>query len=105
MQCPKCKSERAHRSHSRSRWEAWRREITGKRLFRCAECGWRGWAVDSGPTFSDVERAAAERALAPTPPNLSKTALAREELHHPDVDIAALDLPPATSDKKDPGAT
>jgi DNA-directed RNA polymerase subunit RPC12/RpoP len=91
MQCPKCKSEAAHRSRSRSRWEAWRKEITGKRLYRCPDCGWRGWAVDDGPSFSEIERTIAGRALAPDPPNLAGTALARDAAGAADVDLDALD--------------
>ena len=78
-QCPKCESQGIHRSRSKSPWERWRREITGKRIHRCRDCGWRGWGEDTGPAVSDAERAVAERALAPEPPNLARTALAREE--------------------------
>lgn len=91
MQCPQCKSESAHRSRSRSRWERWRKEITGKRPYRCPDCGWRGWAPDEGPQFSDVERAVAERALAPEPPNLAGTALARDNNPPREIDLDSLD--------------
>ena len=94
MQCPKCKAETGHRSRSRSRWEQWRKEITGKRPYRCAECGARWWAPDEGPKFSEDERATAERALAPDPPNLAGTVLARDHAPIRDVDLAALDLHP-----------
>jgi hypothetical protein len=93
MQCPKCKSVSGHRSRSRSRWEQWRKEITGKRPYRCSECGARWWAPDEGPRFSAAERAVAERALASDPPNLAGTALAREHSHERDVDLGALDSP------------
>jgi hypothetical protein len=89
--CPKCKSPSIHRSRSRSTWERWRKEITGKRTFRCQACGWRGWGVDDAPTFSEMERAAAERAIAPEPPNLAATPLARQDVQHLEVDFAALD--------------
>ncbi len=46
--CPKCQSRRIHRSRTRSAFERFRRTITGKRPFRCSECGWRGWAADIG---------------------------------------------------------
>lgn len=41
--CPKCRSVALHRSRARSLWERIRRDRTHKRLYRCAECGWRGW--------------------------------------------------------------
>lgn len=94
MQCPKCKSPSGHRSRSRSRWEQWRKEITGKRPYRCTGCGARWWARDEGPQFSDAERDLAERALAPDPPNLAGTMLARGKPQIREVDLAALDRHP-----------
>jgi predicted RNA-binding Zn-ribbon protein involved in translation (DUF1610 family) len=88
--CPKCQSQKVHRSRSRGKWEEWRRHITGKRLYRCPDCQWRGWALDSGPHFSDVDRTAAERALAPEPPNLQGTELARTKTAEPP-DLKKLD--------------
>jgi predicted RNA-binding Zn-ribbon protein involved in translation (DUF1610 family) len=88
--CPKCGSANIHRSRSRSRWETWRKEITGKRVFRCLECSWRGWGADEGPTATDVEREIAARAAAPDPPNLKDTALARNDRRVP-IDISNLD--------------
>ena len=44
--CPECDSDAVHRSRVQSRWEAWRREFTGKRPFRCHACGWRGWGPE-----------------------------------------------------------
>jgi len=93
MQCPKCKSEAAHRSRSRSRWEQWRKEITGKRPYRCPECSERWWALDEGPQFSDDERAVGERALAPDSPNLAGTSLARDNAPAHEVDLESLDSP------------
>jgi hypothetical protein len=77
--CPSCKSDRIHSSRTRSRWETWRKEITGKRAYRCHQCGWRGWGADSGPRFSAEQLDSASRAMAPDPPNLKETLLAREE--------------------------
>jgi predicted RNA-binding Zn-ribbon protein involved in translation (DUF1610 family) len=88
--CPKCGSANIHRSRSRSRWETWRKEITGKRVFRCHDCGWRGWGADEGPTVTDLEREVAARAAAPDPPNLKDTALARNNRRAP-IDISSLD--------------
>ncbi len=41
--CPTCGSQHLHRSHSRKMVERMRKRLTEKRLFRCEECGWRGW--------------------------------------------------------------
>ena len=78
--CPQCQCRNIHRSRSRSRWEAWRKAIIGKRLFRCRSCGWRGWrgwGVDDGAAFPAAELSA--RADAPDPPTLKDSALARTE--------------------------
>lgn len=88
--CPKCKSERIHRSRARTKWEAWRKEVTAKRLFRCHDCGWRGWSSEIGPSFDSTERARATLTLAPPPPNLRGTLLARGA-GPADIDLNALD--------------
>src|ERR1041384_5068805 len=95
MYCPKCSADSVHRSRTRSRWERWRKEITGKRPYRCTVCGWRGWAREQGPQVADAQRAA-ERALAPEPPNLAGTVLARDTSPH-NVDHAKLDRDRDTS--------
>lgn len=41
--CPRCRSNRVHRSRTKTAWERLRRDFSHKRLFRCDECGWRGW--------------------------------------------------------------
>jgi len=89
--CPRCGSDRIHFSRTRSGWEAWRKQITAKRPYRCSDCGWRGWGVDSGPLFSPDVIEASFRAMAPDPPNLKETALAREEREVRDVDLSELD--------------
>jgi hypothetical protein len=73
--CPNCQSTRLRRSATRSRWERWRKEITGKRPYRCCECNWRGWKQTNF-----VEHAAPSRdprMNPPEPPNLRGTMLAR----------------------------
>ena len=45
QRCPKCATGRIHRSRARSIAEKVRKEFTAQRLFRCSECGWRGWAA------------------------------------------------------------
>jgi len=73
LQCPECQSNHLRRSRSRSRWERWRRHVTGKAMFRCPDCGWRGAALDQVVT---VPAAPAPRAI-PEPANLKGSALAR----------------------------
>ena len=43
MNCPQCSSDNIHRSRHRNRFEAWRKSIFHQRLYRCHDCGWRGW--------------------------------------------------------------
>ena len=97
-ECPKCQSKELHRSRGRSRWELWRKEVTGKRPYRCHTCGWRGWSVDTGPRFRDDDVEVAVRAMAPEPEplNLQGAALARDE-RLPDLDLEQLDSPAVRS--------
>src|SRR3954452_24633860 len=90
VHCPKCKSPELVRSRTRNRWETWRKEITHKRPYRCRKCDWRGWRVDGGPDFSVAEIAEATAALAPDPPNLKGTMLARETVKQK-LDLTRLD--------------
>jgi FlaA1/EpsC-like NDP-sugar epimerase len=41
--CPTCGGARVHRSHARSLAERVKKSMTADRLFRCHDCGWRGW--------------------------------------------------------------
>ncbi len=41
--CPSCASVNIHRSRSRTKDEAARKQDTTARLFRCNNCDWRGW--------------------------------------------------------------
>jgi predicted RNA-binding Zn-ribbon protein involved in translation (DUF1610 family) len=95
-QCPKCKSDKIHFSRSRSKWESWRKKVTGKRPYRCPDCGWRGWGPDTGPRFSREELESSSLAVAPDPPNLKDTPLAREERRPMKLDLGELDnvIPP-----------
>jgi len=43
QRCPSCRSQRVHRSKARSTLERFRKLRTDRRLFRCEDCGWRGW--------------------------------------------------------------
>jgi FlaA1/EpsC-like NDP-sugar epimerase len=47
--CPQC-SQPVHRSKAKRFDENLRKRFTGQRLFRCAECGWRGWLEPIAPT-------------------------------------------------------
>jgi hypothetical protein len=64
--------------------------VSRKRLFRCNDCGWRGWLIDSGQRFTAAERDRAARALAAGPVNLNGTALERSDIEAP-LDLDALD--------------
>ena len=76
LHCPKCHSTNLRRSHTRNRWERWRKAITRKRPYRCRACQWRGWKsigiVDEDPSVS-------QRVAAPDPPNLKGTPFARTD--------------------------
>src|SRR5438067_76218 len=61
--CPKCKSLDVHQSRAKTRWEAWRKRITGRRPYRCRACRWRGWGPDTLDR-SAMSRDTASRALA-----------------------------------------
>ena len=84
--CPKCSSEDIRRSRTRNRWERWRKEITGRRPYRCRRCDWRGWLVID---LSEID-GATRRSNAPEPPNLKGTLLARSSKVRK-VDLKALD--------------
>ncbi|MCX7943051.1 MAG: hypothetical protein N2746_00875 [Deltaproteobacteria bacterium] len=44
MRCPSCgNSEKVHRSHSIYLWEKVIKLFSSYRLYRCHNCGWRGW--------------------------------------------------------------
>ena len=43
--CPSCKGWRVHRSKARNIYERVRKSRTDRRLYRCEECGWRGWLI------------------------------------------------------------
>ena len=75
--CPKCNSKAIRRSRTRSWWERWRKEITDKRPCRCRACDWHGWMV-LGLSEEDVARSH-DRSMAPDPPNLGGTLLARAD--------------------------
>jgi hypothetical protein len=74
--CPKCQSTNLRRSPTRNRWERWRKEITGRRPYRCRACQWRGWLAAA---LADIDPLRANGpATIPEPPNLRGTLLARQ---------------------------
>jgi len=75
--CPKCHSTNLRRSRTRNRWERWRKEVTGKRPYRCRACQWRGWK-NTG-LVEEAVRSSEGRPDAPEPPNLKGTLLARPD--------------------------
>jgi hypothetical protein len=60
--CPSCHSSRVHRSRARTVLERLRRDHGRERLFKCDDCGWRGWLLPlefatpmSAPPAPDLE--------------------------------------------------
>ena len=94
--CPKCNSKDVRRSRTQSRWERWRKEITGKRLYRCRSCNWRGWMVVD---LAESHRATS-RSTAPDTPNLPGTVPARPEPVR-QIDLTELDRFHGPADKGD----
>jgi hypothetical protein len=86
--CPKCSSKDLRPSHTRNRWERLRRDITGKRPYRCRACQWRGWRKIA---LGDDEPSSRLRANVPDPPNLRGTALARQDSDTRKFDLKELD--------------
>jgi hypothetical protein len=41
--CPSCPVGRVRRARARTASERSKKEVTADRLFKCDECGWRGW--------------------------------------------------------------
>jgi hypothetical protein len=89
--CPTCGSHNIHRSRIKTMWEGWRQAVTGKRLYRCRKCHWRGWGVDRGASFPH------DGGAAPEPPNLGAAGLARSD-RRGDLDLEALDADAARAD-------
>jgi hypothetical protein len=70
--CEECGSLNMHRSHARGLFERLRKAHSAKRLFRCNDCGWRGWLVvlewgASLPQAEAPDLAFLDSALKPAP--------------------------------------
>jgi hypothetical protein len=99
--CPKCKSTEIHPSRTKSKFEQWRKQITGKRPFRCHACDLRYWGFDVSGPFDPAEVELATSAIAPDPPNLKGTALAPEPARGEDLDLLELDVLAQMSPRKE----
>jgi predicted RNA-binding Zn-ribbon protein involved in translation (DUF1610 family) len=54
--CPDC-GYALHRSRSRRLYEKLIKAVSGQRLYRCHECGWRGWLkVNHKPKTSALKK-------------------------------------------------
>ena len=98
--CPNCQSEDIHRSHTKSKWELWRKTITSKRPYRCHACGWRGWGRDLGARFGDHDaQLLTERPVLDVP--YVSEPLTRSEARLSNADLSRLDAsePRTDSDK------
>jgi predicted RNA-binding Zn-ribbon protein involved in translation (DUF1610 family) len=62
--CPKCTTPALLRSHAQSRFEQKRKQVTGKRPWRCHNCGWRGW-------FEEAALQYPANAKSPLPPEIA----------------------------------
>ena len=51
--CPKCEEVSLRRSHTKTRFERFKREHSGMRIFRCHACGWRGWLDEAKLRYSN----------------------------------------------------
>ncbi|MBU2492625.1 MAG: hypothetical protein KJ571_08380 [Bacteroidetes bacterium] len=56
QKCPECKKNGTLRvSRSRNIWETLIKRFTVLKLFRCKECGWRGYKSTLGFTFESFK--------------------------------------------------
>jgi hypothetical protein len=90
--CPRCGSGNIHRSRTKTTWEGWWQKITGKRIYRCRKCNWRGWGADRGSRPAD-DRVPSE------PPNLSAMGLNRVD-RRKELDLDALDSVVFSADER-----
>jgi UDP-GlcNAc:undecaprenyl-phosphate/decaprenyl-phosphate GlcNAc-1-phosphate transferase len=80
--CPSCKRGVAFRSKARNAFERFRKVRTQKRIYRCEQCGWRGWLMpldftpepmplpSAGPDFDLLDIAIQPPAAKPVPISL-----------------------------------
>jgi predicted RNA-binding Zn-ribbon protein involved in translation (DUF1610 family) len=53
QECPKCQTGHVHRSKARNVFERVQRGLKDERLYRCDDCGWRGWLTPL--VYADAE--------------------------------------------------
>jgi UDP-GlcNAc:undecaprenyl-phosphate GlcNAc-1-phosphate transferase len=58
--CPSCSAPSLHRSKSRNLYERFRKSHSTDRLFRCHQCGWRGWLRPIDVLLNPIAEQAAE---------------------------------------------
>ncbi|MFZ1731702.1 MAG: hypothetical protein WBQ23_12640 [Bacteroidota bacterium] len=79
--CPKCNAPALLRSHAQSRLEHKRKQMTGKRPWRCHVCDWRGW-------FDETALQYPASAKKPLPPEI-----AGSDVPIPDLDLEENSMP------------
>ncbi len=99
-QCPRCRSQEIHRSRTRSIWEGFRKELTGRRLYRCRACGCRGWG-NPNSVANNPPAVFESGGSVPAPAKFTGATPGRESLDPADIDLDALDaLEPAADRRK-----
>jgi len=60
--CPACRAGATHRSRARSVAERIKKQFTPERIYRCEDCGWRGWMLplEYAPPTTIGERSSIE---------------------------------------------
>ena len=75
--CPACRARTLRRSHGRTMAERVRKKLTQKRLFRCEDCGWRGWSHIVDPCMYGTPAVSNVPPLDPVDPLLHRSPAAR----------------------------
>lgn len=83
--CPACAHRGVHRSKARTFYETLWRDHTPKRIFRCANCGWRGWLVP-------LQRVVAGEAV-PSPDLAALDSYLKRDVDQADVKEPVIDWP------------
>jgi UDP-GlcNAc:undecaprenyl-phosphate GlcNAc-1-phosphate transferase len=81
--CGRCGGRSVHRSKARSAYERLRKLHTPRRLFRCNDCGWRGWLL---PLEQATPLLVAGAAM-PAPEQQTDLLIGAEPAHRPELAI------------------